>query len=406
MDRFDIAVTGGGPAGLIAALGLAAKGHKVALIAPNHPPSDERTTALLAGSVALLRDWGAWALIAPHTAPLKTMRILDGTNRLLRAPAISFESAEIGLEAFGYNIRNHHLVEALRTALGQYETVTWLDDWVETFDLGIDRATLALKSGQSVEVRLVVGADGRNSPARAAAGISQDQWTYDQVAVVLNLNHTEPHFDMSTEFHTETGPFTLVPLGDGLSSLVCVVKPAEAERLKTLSDADLVSELELRAKSVLGSFKLASPVQTYPLSGMTAKQFARSRVALIGEAGHVFPPIGAQGLNLGIRDSADLIKVLSSSPSGDPGAPTLLEAYDKRRQSDVKTRTQGVHLLNRSLLTDFLPVQFTRSAGLAMARSIGPLRRFMMREGVEPGLGMRTVVDQLTSRKKASSSTP
>ncbi|WP_350333978.1 UbiH/UbiF family hydroxylase [Coralliovum pocilloporae] len=400
MGVYDVAVSGGGPAGLITALGLAKNNYRVALIAPQAPVEDERTTALLAGSVSILKDFDAWDEIAPHAAPLRIMRILDGTARLIRAPSVSFDSAEIGLEAFGYNIRNRHLVEALRRLLKDHDAVDWLDDWTESLDIGANGVRLTLRSGKTVEAHLVAGADGRRSPARDAAGIGIREWSYDQCALVLNLEHTEPHFDMSTEFHTETGPFTLVPLDNGLSSLVCVVRPEDADRLANLSEELLIAELEQRGRSVLGQFKLASPVQTYPLSGMTAERFGTNRIALIGEAGHVFPPIGAQGLNLGIRDIADLIKALSLS-TGDAGAPHVLEAFDRKRQSDVKTRTNGVHMLNRSLLTDFLPVQFGRSAGLALARSVGPLRRFMMREGVEPGLGVRSLVERLTERKSA-----
>jgi 2-octaprenyl-6-methoxyphenol hydroxylase len=245
---------------------------------------------------------------------------------------------------------------------------------------------IALADGGQVAARLAVGAEGRHSPCRAAAGIETDGHAYAQTALTFNLAHARPHEDTSTEFHTASGPFTLVPLPGNRSSLVCVVAPAEAERIASLADDELAEEIERRAHSILGKMQAENGRGRFPLGVATARSFARNRVALVGEAAHLIPPIGAQGLNLGLRDAAVIAElvVTSRGEGGDVGASELLARYDDQRRSDVTSRTLAVDLLNRSLLTDFLPVQGTRGLGLYLIDRIGPLRRAVMREGVAP----------------------
>ncbi|MEP5623442.1 MAG: FAD-dependent monooxygenase, partial [Hyphomicrobiales bacterium] len=160
---------------------------------------------------------------------------------------------------------------------------------------------------------------------------------------------------------------------------------------KALPAEDLVRELELRAHSILGQFKLVSDPQTFPLSGMTAKSLVGPRLVLIGETAHVFPPIGAQGLNLSMRDISDLAKVLSGAKQRQLGLgdTEILMSYEKKRFGDIRQRTKAVDMLNRSLLTDFLPVQVARSGGMYLAGKIGPFRRLLMREGMAPGSGLQ-----------------
>jgi 2-octaprenyl-6-methoxyphenol hydroxylase len=177
-----------------------------------------------------------------------------------------------------------------------------------------------------------------------------------------------------------------VPLPGARSSLVCVTAPAEAEHIASLSDAALADEIERRSHSILGKIQVEAGRGRFPLAVETARSFARNRVALIGEAAHLLPPIGAQGLNLGLRDAAAITELVVAArrAGGDVGASDLLARYDAQRRADVTSRTFAVDLLNRSLLTDFLPVQGTRGLGLYLMDRIGPLRRAVMREGVAP----------------------
>jgi len=383
--KCEVAVIGGGPAGLTAAIALASAGVETALVA-KAPPVDSRTTALLSGSVAALDALGIWPLCAAQAAPLTAIRIIDGTSRVLRAPEVMFEAAEIGLQAFGHNIENRHLTAALDRRAAELSELQRVAAAVTAIDPAGGRITLRLDDGGSLQPQLVVGADGRKSLCRQAAGIETTRHEYPQAALTLNLGHTRPHNGISTEFHTESGPFTLVPLPGMRSSLVCVLEPQAAEELGALDALALSAEIERRAHSILGKMSVEDGHGLFPLAVETAQSFGAKRIVLVGEAAHVIPPIGAQGLNLGLRDAATIAELVVEArrDGGDVGSPELLARYDRLRRTDVTNRSMAVDVLNRSLLSDFLPVQGARGFGLYLLDRIAPLRRAVMREGVEP----------------------
>ncbi len=384
----EVAIVGGGPVGLTAAIALASAGIETALIARRASP-DHRTTALLSGSVTALETLGAWAGCAAQSAPLRTMRIVDDTGRLVRAPEVSFSAAEIGLDAFGHNIENRHLLAALDARARELPSLTRIDDEARAVEIGDSGVQIALKSGDdTITARLAIGADGRRSLCRTAAGIESDSHAYPQTALTFNLAHSRPHHDTSTEFHTASGPFTLVPLPGDRSSLVCVVEPAEAERIAALDDAALNGEIEQRSHSILGKVTVEPGRGVFPLAVETVRRFGLNRIALVGEAAHLIPPIGAQGLNLGLRDAACIGELVVSArrDGGDVGSADLLARYDALRRADVKSRTLAIDMLNRTLLSDFLPVQTARGLGLYLIDRVGPLRRAVMREGVAPSV--------------------
>lgn len=379
-------VVGGGPAGLTAAIALAAGGVVTVLAGKRPVAADNRTTALLASSVTALETLGVWERCVDRAAPLKVIRIVDDTGRLWRAPEVKFEAQEIGLDAFGYNIENRHLVEALVRRAQALTNLRVIEDEVLSVEPRERAAVVALKNGEILNVPLVVGADGRRSLCRAAAGISMDERSYTQVALTLCLTHTRPHRDTSTEFHNASGPFTLVPLPGNRSSLVWVLDPVDADELATLDQDELAGEIERASHSILGKIEVEPGCGRFPLTRASADRFAAKRIALVGEAAHVIPPIGAQGLNLGLRDAAAIgeVAVAAQRNGRDIGGINVLAAYDRMRRADVGSRIMAVDLLNRTLLTDFLPVQGARGLGLYLLDRIGPLRRALMREGVTP----------------------
>jgi 2-octaprenyl-6-methoxyphenol hydroxylase len=382
----QVVVVGGGPAGLSAAIALAGAGIETVLVAGRARPSDNRTTALLASSVTALDTLGVWEHCRADAAALQVMRLIDDSARLLRAPEVRFAADEIGLEAFGHNIENRYLLAALDTRAGRLAALTIIAEDAAAVISDDDHVTVQFAIAAPVAARLAIGAEGRRSLCRAAARIETEGWSYPQTALTCTFAHSRPHDGISTEFHTEAGPFTLVPLPGRRSSLVCVTDPAEAPRLSALPDADLGEEIERRSHSIVGKITLEPGRGVFPLTVETARSFAARRIALVGEAAHVIPPIGAQGLNLGLRDAATICElVVAAGREGeDIGGTALTARYDAMRRADVGSRTLAVDLLNRSLLTGFLPLHGVRGLGLFLMDRIGPLRRAVMREGVMP----------------------
>jgi|GEM_PF-114939 len=411
-DHFDIIIAGGGLAGLTMANALThsanADGGKqplsIALVSPQFAEPDGRTTALLAHSIDVLTKIEVWQHASPKAAKMSVMRLIDNTGRFWHAPETAFKSVEIGLDAFGYNILNKDLSAALAVNLDRSGNFTRINDSLSNAVNRNDRVVITLDSGRQLSGRLLIGADGRGSAVRQSAnegrGIEVRQWQYPQTAIVLNFTHTLPHHDTSTEFHNKTGPFTIVPLGENTSSLVWVTSPQHAKVIKSLEPDDLNRQIEDQMHSILGKTGLVSDVQSFDLSGMHARQMAQGRFLLVGEAGHVFPPIGAQGYNLGVRDVEALTDCIIENRHNQKDPEMIADIYNTKRRNDIITRTVSVDLFNRSLLSGFIPAQAMRSASIMAIGQIDPLRKLMMREGVSPGLGIRALRESFHSRDK------
>ncbi|MEL6375361.1 MAG: FAD-dependent monooxygenase [Pseudomonadota bacterium] len=411
-----VAVIGTGPVGLITALALAHHGACVDLIGPPfdapHAARDTRTTAIFLPGIRMLERLGVWAHAAAHAEPLRTMRLIDATGRLLRAPEAAFHSSEIGEPAFGYNIANTALIaaawqafadanvthtpmvkatavrrvsqtEARRPDVGQDGASAHQDDVIIA---GIDQAGRAITLPA---LNLVVGADGRHSLVRSSAGISADTTPYPQTAIACSFTHTAPHEGVSTEFHRSDGPLTTVPLPGRRSSLVWVEAPERAQALMGLDDDAFARTLEAQTDRLLGTVEALTPRAAFPLIKLTAARYATANHALVGEAAHVFPPIGAQGLNLGLRDAAALAAHVGEGlqRGHGAGAAATMDGYDRGRHGDVRLRTLGVDALNRSLLSRALPAQLLRGAGLHVLNALTPLRERVMREGMGESRG-------------------
>lgn len=384
-------MVGAGPAGIAGALALTHVGAKVALAGPPPPKvqiarPETRTAALLTSSVDFLKRLGVWEAIAPVAAPLKAVRIVDASSSLLRSPDITFAASELGLEAFGYNIANTTLSEVLY-ARAQEVVQHLTTDNVEAITIDERSAKLSLGDGSSIDAQLIAGADGRGSKCREAAQIQTDQRRYGQSAIATSFRHSVPHEGVSSELHREGGSLTTVPTVDAqTSSLIWVGETDEIEVLMSVDEEEFAGRLQDRLGETLGAISDVGPRASFPVAGLKAKPLAANRTALVGDAAHGMPPIGAQGLNLGLRDAAALADCVGDAlrHGRDAGSPLVLNNYIRVRELDVLSRSLGVDLLNRSLLTGLLPVRAARGVVLTGLNAIGPLKRFVMRAGLAP----------------------
>ena len=389
-ETCDVFVVGAGLTGLTAAIGFARAGRRVVCAGATERLGHGRTVALLGPSVDFLDELGVWPAAAPRAAPMRGLRIVDDTGSLFAPPPTEFRAGEIGRGVFGWNVENAALADALEVSAAARPHLVRIAADVAAFDFAPERAAVTLADGRVFVAALVVGADGRASPSRRAAGIAIRERRYPQSALTVLVAHARPHDDFSTEFHTRQGPFTLVPLPAApgalhRSSLVWAMSEAEAKRRAALDDDALAAEIERQSRSLLGAMRIEGERGLFPLARQSVNRLAATRLALVGDAAHAFPPIGAQGFNLGLRDVKALIA--ATTASDDLGADAALDAYARSRAADVAFRTAAVAGLNRSLLADCAPVDLARGLGLAALGAIGPLRRLAMREGVAPLFG-------------------
>lgn len=402
MDRIetDILVAGGGVAGLVAAAAFAARGFAVACVDPVPPVteaeaagSDLRSTALLQPSVALLRAAGLWQRLAPQAAPLRLMRIVDAGGRepVVRATA-DFASGEVGAEAFGYNLPNWLLRREMVAHLAALPRAQLLAPARVEEITPRDRLALArLADGRQIAARLVVAADGRDSALRAGLGIGVRRWSYGQKAVVFTTRHKRPHDGVSTEIHRTGGPFTLVPLPDQdnahRSAVVWMERGPRAADLAAMKVPDFEAALNERGCGLLGPLTLEGKRLLWPIIAQIADRLEGPRTALIAEAAHVVPPIGAQGLNMSLADIGTLVALVGEAEAagGDIGAPDLLARYGRARHPEMVARVLGIDLLNRAAMAEAQPLRDLRLAGLKTLHGLSPLRRAVMRLGLGAG---------------------
>ena len=381
MDHVPILIAGGGPGGLSAACSLAADGHRVTLCDPASDAAraarDRRTTAILQPGRALLERAGVWGLLDEEPVALAEMRVVD----LRGAADAAFRSGEISERPFGWNVRNGALRRALETradALGIARRTAGVASLLNRSA----EAVVALTDGTRLRADLAIGADGKESRVRRGVGIRARAHRTGQRALSFTVAHGRPHANVSTELYEGGGPLVLVPLPDAQadpphrSAVVWMTGADEAEALRGLSPIALSEAVTARSGEVLGPLTVEGDVAAWPISFQIADRFAAGRVALMAEAAHAVPPIGAQGLNMSLADAALLRDLCQDGPAG-----ADLAAYDRRRRPDVLARLAAVFALNAAS-TGTGPLGAIRAPAIRALSSAAPARRTLMRLGL------------------------
>ncbi|WP_163846309.1 UbiH/UbiF family hydroxylase [Pseudooceanicola aestuarii] len=396
-EAVDIVISGGGVAGLGAACVMGAAGFSVLCVDPTppvtkatDPGADLRTTAFLQPARALLEDAGLWPALAPQAAPLRIMRIVDaggdaGVARLVR----DFNSTELGDAPFGWNLPNWLMRREMLARMAELPNVTFRPGMGTATLLTREReAIVGLTDGTRIRARLVIAADGRGSPMRQAAGIAVRTTRYGQKALAFAVTHPIPHENVSTEIHRSGGPFTLVPLpdreGHPCSAVVWMEDGRRALDLARMPDETFAQALAERSCNLFGPLTPVTRRSLWPIITQVAERMAGQRIALMAEAAHVVPPIGAQGLNMSLADLRQLRDLAMAAPDR-LGDAQMLDCYHRERHRDVSLRATGIDMLNRASQVAAPPLRDIRAGGLNALYSAAPVRRLLM----DMGLGAR-----------------
>lgn len=380
----DIIIVGGGLTGLAATASLARLGLDIIHLSPP-APIDRRTSALMMPSVDFLRESGLVTDPSEIGHALTAIRIIDATPRLIRAPETVFDATEAGLPAFGWNFANSALLERFKSA-APTGRITTRPEPVIAYRRHEDIGLVTLSDGTELRAALVVGADGKASLIRAASGIPIRERRFAESALVCDLELARPIGGTSVEFHYPHGPFTLVPAGGKKANLVWIDEEPVLRAAQSGGPDTLLAAIQSKSQRLFGAVSLASPSFIFPLSSLTVERAGKDGTVLVGESAHAFPPIGAQGLNLGLRDVADLVTSVDAADRTRPDWPHTVSAdYATRRAGDLARTGSMVDTLFRSLLAEMLPSQTLRAGGLWALKLMPGLRR----QAFSLGMGQR-----------------
>jgi 2-octaprenyl-6-methoxyphenol hydroxylase len=409
-DTLDVAacILGAGPVGATLAATLAAAGLPVAVVDRQPLPPmeladfDGRAYAVALTSKRLLEAAGVWGRLPEPPCPILDIRVADGRpGERASSLSLHFRSEDVGPEPFGFMVEARALRVALNARLPLLPNLrVFAPAEAAAVERRADGATVRLRSGEAVRARLVVGAEGRNSPTRRAAGIRAAVLDYHQIGMVGAFAHEKPHRNVALEQFLPNGPFAQLPLsGPGsfgtaalphASAYVWTDRTEVARRMLALPDAQFGRELRRRLGDHLGEVRPIGRRWSYPLSAMDVSRWTDTRLALVGDAAHGVHPIAGQGLNLGFRDVAALAEemIAAWNGGGDPGAPAVLARYQARRRPDTLLMLSGMHALERLFGNDFAPVRLARRLGIAAVDRVPALKRAFARQAMGFGPGV------------------
>jgi len=398
----EVCIIGAGPVGGALACRLAAAGVPTVVVdrAPlppmEHPAFDGRAFAIAAGSRQLLETAGVWDRLAEPACPILDIRSSDGRLGRPASPLfLHFDHRETSDRApFGWMVEARSLRVALNANMHTLPALHVFAPAVAAVERNEDGATVNIAAGPRIDCRLVVAAEGRNSPLRRAAGIPVTTLPYDQTGIVCAISHAQPHHNTALEHFLPSGPFAQLPMcasadaesGGSLnvSAIVWTERTPIARRMLALDDARFARAITRRLGDHLGEVHCIGRRWSYPLGAMHAHRYYDTRLALIGDAAHTIHPIAGQGLNLGFRDVIALSEVLIDAwrCDADPGRADLLKRYQRRRRPDNLLMLTATDALDRLFSSDNPVVRLARDIGIAAVHRTPPLKRLFMRQAM------------------------
>jgi 2-octaprenyl-6-methoxyphenol hydroxylase len=393
----DVIIAGAGMAGATFALAAAQGGLRVALVDPRpfevqlDPSFDGRSTAIAYSTFRMLDALGLGETLRPQACRMDHILVTDGRRPGAASKAalpafLRFDAEEIGDanggEPLGYMVENRRIRAALAGAVTGSAIDLRAPASVVAVETTPAAARVTLADGAVLGAPLVIGADGRGSPVRKAAGIETVGWGYGQSGVVATVRLGRDHGNVAHEYFLPRGPFAILPLTDRRASLVWTESTAAAEALRTASAEAFHAYLSRRFGEFLDGAVPEGPRFVYPLALELATRLTGARTALIGDAAHGVHPVAGQGLNMGLKDAAALAEVLVDALrlGEDIGSALVLERYARWRRFDTMALAAGFDAFVRLFSNDLAPVRLARDLGMAAVNRIGPLRRTFMRE--------------------------
>jgi len=402
----DVVVVGAGVVGAAAALALARDGLSVALVEAREPAPwraatpDLRVYAFAPDNAALLDDLGVWRGVLERRAqPYRAMRVWDAAG----GKPLAFDADRLARRELGWIVEHGLLVDRLWAALPAAgvqllcpERVVGVIQQSEPERPGSDAgASVELASGQRLRARLVVAADGADSPLRAMAGIGISRHDYGQRGLVAFVDTAQPHRETCWQRFLPTGPLAFLPFqapaiedarpyapaAGHRSSIVWTLPDAEATRLLELGDAAFLGELERAFDGPLGAMLVVSRRVAFPLRRQLATSQLAGRVVLVGDAAHVVHPLAGQGVNLGLRDVGSLRAAIAAAAErgSDIASPARLKRWARARRSENALAAYAFDGLNRLFSTDAIAATLLRGPLLGAAGMLPPVNRVLWR---------------------------
>ncbi|MFD1610649.1 UbiH/UbiF/VisC/COQ6 family ubiquinone biosynthesis hydroxylase [Sphingomonas tabacisoli] len=381
----DVIILGGGLVGLTLAFALDAHGLSSIVVDPANPETvlapgfDGRASAIASASWNMLQAIGLGDRLEGKGCPIAAIRVSDG----LRPGALDF-APDADDEPLGIMFENRLLRQTLHAAAGEAKNVMLLMPArpVAT-DRGEHGVSVMLEDGRELKAPLLIAAEGRNSPTRAAAGINVARWQYEHSAIIAAVEHEKPHDNIAYEIFYPEGPFAILPMLPGnRSALVWSVARADAPGYLKLGPRGFAAELKAKMGGLLGELTVIAPLSSYPLGFHHAGRITDQRLALVGDAAHGIHPIAGQGLNLGLRDAAALTEVLVEGArlGLDLGDAQLLKRYERWRSLDTLLVAASTDGLARLFGLPGETASAVRRFGLSAVQRIAPLKSFFMAE--------------------------